>query len=188
MIQLLHQAHELQRFLAEREWRFCLIGGIAVIRWGEPRLTRDVDVSLFTGFGAEETFVRPLLEHFAPRVSGAVEFALTNRVVLLTGPGGIPIDVALAGLPFEEEMIARATDFEFIPGVALRTASAEDLIVLKAFANRPHDWTDISGIVTRQSGELHWRHVRERLEPLVALKDEPGILERLDRIRTAGDR
>lgn len=36
-------ALELQRFFAARQWRFCFIGGLAVQRWGEPRLTLDVD-------------------------------------------------------------------------------------------------------------------------------------------------
>jgi hypothetical protein len=188
VIQLLRQAQALQRFADERGWRSCVIGGIAVIRWGEPRLTRDVDVSLFTGFGAEEMFVRPLLQEFEPRVSGALEFALANRVVLLAGPEGVPMDIALAGLPFEEEMIARATDFEFVAGVSLRTVSAEDLIVLKAFANRPRDWVDIEGIVARQVGGLRWADVHDRLEPLAGLKDEPGILERLDRARHESER
>jgi hypothetical protein len=186
VIQLFQQARELQRFLTEWDWDFCLIGGIAVIRWGEPRLTRDVDVSLFTGFGNEESFVRPLLQEFTPRVNGALEFALENRVVLLTGPGGIPIDIALAGLPFEEEMIARATDFEFVPGVILRTVSAEDLVVLKAFANRPRDWMDIEGIIARQSGGLQWPEIRDRLEPLASLR-EPGILEHLARLREGSE-
>lgn len=51
MIDLIQQAAELQGFLAAQGWRFCIIGGVATIRWGEPRLTRDVDVSLFSGFG-----------------------------------------------------------------------------------------------------------------------------------------
>ena len=58
MIQLIQQAADLQRFVRERQWRSCLIGGIAVIRWGEPRLTRDVDLTLFVGFGAEDSYVQ----------------------------------------------------------------------------------------------------------------------------------
>ena len=45
-------AREIQDFCRGRGWRSCVIGGLAVQRWGEPRLTRDVDVTLLTGFGA----------------------------------------------------------------------------------------------------------------------------------------
>ncbi len=152
------------------------------MRWGEPRLTRDVDITLFTGFGAEEPIARVLLELFAPRIPDALEFALTNRVLLLQGSSGVPIDIALAGFPFEAEIIDRATAFEFLPDIALRTASAEDLIVLKAFANRRHDWSDIAGIVARQRS-LDWNAILARLAPLAELKGEPEILLELDQIR-----
>ena len=37
-------------------------GGLAVQRWGEPRLTRDADLTLLTGFGKEARFASALLE------------------------------------------------------------------------------------------------------------------------------
>ena len=165
-----------------RGWRSCIIGGLAVVRWGEPRLTRDVDISLFTGFGGEEATARALLDLFASRIDGALEFALVNRVLLLQGSSGVPIDVALAGFPFEAEIIDRASEFEYLPGTALRTASAEDLIVLKAFANRRRDWSDIAGIIARQP-RLDWPAVVARLSPLAELKGEPGILLELEQVR-----
>jgi hypothetical protein len=48
---LLHAAAEIQRFFGEREWRFCFIGGLALLRWGQPRFTRDVDVT-FASLGS----------------------------------------------------------------------------------------------------------------------------------------
>lgn len=35
-------------------WASCLIGGMANLRWGEPRLTDDVDLSVAAGWGREE--------------------------------------------------------------------------------------------------------------------------------------
>ena len=68
-----------------RGWRSCIIGALAVQRWGEPRLTRDVDVSLLTGFGTEAAFIDRLLATFAPRRPDARAFALEYRVLLLAG-------------------------------------------------------------------------------------------------------
>lgn len=45
-----HQALELQRFFVGNKWDFSFIGGIVLQRWGEPRLTVDIDVTLLTGF------------------------------------------------------------------------------------------------------------------------------------------
>lgn len=110
------------------------------------------------------------------------EFAIVNRVLLLRGHSGVPMDIALAGFPFEAEIIDRASAFEYLPGIALRTASAEDLIVLKAFANRRRDWSDIAGIIARQQW-LDWDVILARLAPLTELKGEAEILAELDRVR-----
>ena len=68
------------------------------------------------------------------------------------------------------------------------TCSAEDLIVLKAFAARGRDWADIKGIIVRQAGTLDWRYIDAQLGPLAALKEAPEILTALAKRRTELDR
>lgn len=46
---VINAAAELQSRLAEIGLPFCFIGGIAVQRWGEPRLTVDADATVLTG-------------------------------------------------------------------------------------------------------------------------------------------
>lgn len=183
---LFHHAAELQKLFERKGWRFCFIGGVALQRWGEPRLTIDVDVTLFTGFGEEAAYVEVLLSHYRPRREDAREFALASRVLLLQTEDNVGIDVALAGLPFEEEMVRRATYYEFLPGLRLLTCSAEDLVITKAFADRGRDWIDIEGVVIRQIGNLDWGYVRGHLSPLCELKEAPHILDRLDSLRRRG--
>src|SRR5260370_34883378 len=104
MIDLFETARELQFFCDQQKWRSCFIGGLAVQRWGEPRVTRDVDLTLMAGFGSEEGFIDPLLDMYAGRVENAKEFALRHRVLLLKSPGGVGMDISLGALPFEEEL------------------------------------------------------------------------------------
>ncbi|KPJ72730.1 MAG: hypothetical protein AMK72_04265 [Planctomycetes bacterium SM23_25] len=180
---LFEAAVEVQRFLESRGWSFCFIGGLAVARWGEPRATRDLDVTVLSGFGQEERYVGEVLDHFAPRVADAREFARQSRVVLFRAGNGVPVDMALGGIPFEESMVRRATAFAFAPGVSLLTCSAEDLIVQKAFADRPRDWADVEGVVVRQAGALDWEYIHEQLGPLCEVKADSAIMPRLDEIR-----
>lgn len=187
MTEVIRAAAELQAFCEAERWRFCFIGGLAVLRWGEPRETVDVDLTLLTGFRDEEAFVSRLLGRYDARIPEAAAFAAANRVLLLRSEAGVGLDIALGGLPFEERVVERATDFVFPPDVRLRTCSAEDLVVLKAFADRPKDWVDVDGILIRQSGRLDWRYVREQLAPLAELKEAPEILQRLDERRRAAD-
>ena len=94
-INLLDTARELQDFCDARGWRSCLIGGIAVQRWGESRVTRDVDLTLLTGFGRERNFIDDLLAHYGPRIADSAQFALRSRVLLLNSSSGIGIDISL---------------------------------------------------------------------------------------------
>jgi len=172
-------ALEVQDFCASSAWRFCFIGAVAVQRWGEPRLTRDVDLTLLTGFGREEAFVDALLGHFRGRRPDAREFALQQRVVLARSSAGVPIDVALGALPFEERTVDRATPFKVGKGQSLLTCSAEDLVVHKAFAGRTKDWLDVEGIALRQAGRLDENLIFRELRPLLELKEAPEAEGRL---------
>ena len=151
--------------------------------WGEPRATRDLDLTVFTGFGGEPPVIDSLLGRFTARRPDARAFAVRHRVVLCSTPAGVPIDIALGALPFEARMIERATHVEFERGVALRICSAEDLLVLKAFADRPQDRADVLGIARRRGRTLDWDSVESRLEPLAEAKGEPGILDRVRTLR-----
>lgn len=183
MIEIVRAAADLQALCQSQGWQFCFIGGLALQRWGEPRETIDVDLTLLTGFGGEEGFVRKLLEHYEPRIADAVDFALTRRVLLARAPSGVGLDIALGGLPFEEIVVARSSLFAFQPEVYLRTCSAEDLVVMKAFASRDRDWLDIDGIIVRQTGKLDWPYIRSQLQPLAELKETPEVMAELERRR-----
>jgi hypothetical protein len=179
---LLQAALELQNDLNNRKWPFCFIGGLAVMRWGEMRMTQDVDICLLCGFGNEESFIESLIEQYPSRVDDPVDFALRNRVLLLRLENGVPIDVSLSGLPFEEEMIRRSSPYPFGPSCSLITCSAEDLIVLKAFADRPKDWSDIEGIAMKSGNILDTPYIFEQLAPLCELKEAPEIVAKLKSI------
>lgn len=175
-------AREVADFMKARRWKFCVIGGLAVQRWGEPRLTRDADLTLLTGVGEEEQFADALLKRFHGRRSDARAFALVNRVLLIRASNGTDVDVSFGALDFEISMLKRATPFEFSAGLVLPTCSAEDLFVMKAFAARTQDWQDARGIVVRQGRNLDVAYILGYLIPLCELKETPEIVEQARRI------
>lgn len=186
MSALFDAARGLQILLEARGWRFCFIGGIAVLRWGQPRFTRDVDITLLCPFGSEDEVSAPLLSAgYEGRISDAAAFARRNRVLLLQSPDGVPIDIALGALPFEEMLVRRSSFFEFEAECALRTCSAEDLIVLKLFALRPRDVADAETVAIRQGAALDWQYIASNLEPLAELKDQPEIMAICEKLRRA---
>ena len=164
-------AFEVEAVCREAGFSFCFIGGLAVQRWGEPRMTADVDLTLLTGFGGEARFVDRLLAALRGRIDGARQFALEHRTLLVQSRVGIPIDVSLGAMPFEERAVERSSGWVIGPGTPLTTCSAEDLIVHKAFAARDKDWMDIRGIVARQGPRLRKVAIWEELLPLLELAE-----------------
>lgn len=179
MADLLDAAAEIDGYCRRQGWRHCIIGGMALLRWGEQRMTKDVDLTLLTGFGGEERFIAALLRDFEPLVPDALNFALRHRVLPLRTRAGFKADIALGGLPFEENAVSRASDYAYADGVVLRVCSAEDLVVMKAFAARPQDWIDIEGVLIRQQVKLDWAYIYENLAPLAELKENPALVTTL---------
>jgi hypothetical protein len=178
--QLLQAAWEIQTVLEKNEYPFCFIGGLAVLRWGNPRTTRDVDLCLFTGFEEDYPQVDLLLEFFQARISSPKDFALRNRVLLLKSANQIELDVTLGGLPFEEEMIQRSTKFQFEQEYSLRTASAEDLILMKVFAGRTRDWGDVESIIARVGKRLDGKYIKQYALEMSAYRESNQLWERLE--------
>jgi hypothetical protein len=146
--------------------------------WGRQRLTRDIDITLFTSFGDEGKFVDSLLDRYKGRVSDAKDFAHKNRVLLLETKNGIGIDISLGGLPYENELVERANYQRYAGGILLKTCTAEDLITLKAFASRSQDWVDIETVIIKQQ-ELDWDYIIENLTALTELLHSRDALKQL---------
>jgi hypothetical protein len=180
---LLEVAREVQAFAEANGWRFAFIGGLANLAWGEVRTTRDADLTLFTSFEGEEGFIDLLLERYESRIEAAKSFALRNRVLLLKSGNGIGIDIGLAGFNSELEAIERSVDVDFGDGLLLRVITAEDLIVMKAFAGRDQDWADIAGVIRRQGDNLNWSVIDPQVEDLSMVAENAGMISRLNQVK-----
>ncbi len=182
MKDLISTAGEIQNYFEKLDWQFCFIGGIALLFWGEQRLTKDIDLTLFAGFGNEEFYIDELLRNFNGRIEDVKNFALQSRVLLLETENKIGIDISLGAFPFEEEMVKRAELQKYLEHIHLKICSAEDLVILKAFADRGKDWIDIQSILIKQTN-LDWKYINEQLAPLVELKEAPEILMKLENLK-----
>jgi len=172
-------AAEVAAFLEEEGLPYVILGGLAVQHWGEPRLTRDVDVTVLAGADVEG-FVRRVLGRFRPRIPDAHAFALRSRVVLVRATNGYPVDLSL-GIPgYESAVMARAVTVTRPGCRPLRLISCEDLIVHKCVAGRPRDLEDVESILLRQRGRLDLRYVRRWLREFAAALPERAVLERFE--------
>lgn len=172
---LIEAAMDVQRVLTGAGIPSCVIGGLAVQRWGEPRATQDVDVSVLAPVGEERRPLELLLGLFVARRPDALAFALTNRVLLIEAKNQVAVDVGLAGSAFEVEVMERSSPWVY-RDAAIVTCSAEDLVIYKLVAGRPRDVADIEGIVRRQRARLDAERIRRYGALFAEVKEEPELL------------
>ena len=116
-----------------------IIGGLAVGLLGRPRTTQDVDATIFIDEPQWPTFLEKGRDFFTfqSRIVDPLPFARQNRVFLLHhGRSGFDVDLSLGALPFELEALARVQKKK-VGRLSVPVPTYEDLIVMKAVANRP---------------------------------------------------
>lgn len=160
-----------------------IIGGVAVIALGVPRLTVDIDATVAASAPNLERLVSILRQHaIVARMPDAEAFARARQVYLAKHePSGIPIDISLAWLSFEEQAL-RASNVVDYAGIRIRVPRVEDLVVYKLIASRPQDIDDAEGLLTLHGSTMDIAHVRQAVAEFArVLEDEerPRTLERL---------
>ena len=153
---------------------YAFIGGMAVIAWGQPRTTNDVDALL----APPRTFSRLVASLAAEGLSASVEDfedSMTDRshVTVFDARGRFHVDVKLALKESEREQVAEAADI-VMDGGRLRIASAEHTVAYKLVFGSEQDIKDARSILVRQEGKIDLARLRtlaRRLDVEDALDD-----------------
>ncbi len=156
---------------------YMIIGGQANAIWGEPRATLVVDVTVWVSEADLATMVARITESSAPMAPDPTAFAPETRLLPVTTPAGVRVDIIFGQLPFEEEAIGRAVPLE-IAGETVRYCAAEDVILHKIHSARARDLDDARGIALRQFARLDRAYLDPRVDELAAALDAPEIAER----------
>lgn len=150
------------------EVRWYLFGAQAVVVWGRPRTSLDIDVTAESSLERFPAIVREFENlGFELRVrTGVSEFVARTRVLPFVHlSSGTPVDVVLAGPGLEEGFLDRAKPVSFgqrsFPVIA-----PEDLVVTKILARRPKDLEDVVGILSERARSLDLEAIRLALRML----------------------
>lgn len=129
-----------------------VIGGQAVLLYGDPRLTKDIDITLgidVDGLPKVERIVKAL--SLKALVGDAAQFVKQNLILpVLHEPSGIRIDFIFSFSPYEQQAIMRSRSIK-IGGSSVKFSSPEDTIIQKLVAGRPRDLDDVKSIMRRQT-------------------------------------
>ena len=142
----------IAKALDEGQMPYMIIGGQAILLYGEPRLTRDIDVTVGIGLDKLPSLLEVAKKANLRILSERPEEFVKETMVLPTRDekSGIRVDFILSFTPYERQAIERAKPVQ-MEGVNVYFASPEDVIIHKIFAGRPRDLEDIRGILIKQS-------------------------------------
>ncbi|NDC64258.1 MAG: hypothetical protein EBZ59_09820 [Planctomycetia bacterium] len=161
------------RFLQDRQTRFLVVGGLAVVVVGEPRLTADADAVIYVTAAEADALIRAAVAA-GFEVREAVERArLRETGTIRFRQGRFQIDLITASLPFEEAAYDRAAWHEFF-GVRLPFPTPEDLIVFKVLAGRDKDMLDAGGVLRRHGEHIDVAYIERTLGPICELAEDLG--------------
>ncbi len=143
---------ELLRKFSEYQVRYLIVGAYAVMKYTEPRYTKDLDIWVdATPDNAKRVF-QALAEFGAPMSAVTVEDFANPDLVFQIGiePHRIDIMMHVKGLTFAEAW-PRRVEAEF-EDVSIKLVSKDDLLISKTAAARPQDLIDADRL--RQSDEI----------------------------------
>ncbi len=155
---------QLASALDELSIRYMIIGGQAVLVYGEPRLTKDIDVTLALDSNGL-TSLMPVVDKLklTVLVEQPQEFVKRTSVLPVRDIGtGIRIDFVFSFTPYERQAIGHARKVR-LGEVDVTFATLEDVIVHKIFSGRPRDIEDVRSIV-RKSREHDRNYVLKWLK------------------------
>lgn len=161
---------------------YMIIGGQAVLVYGEPRFTRDIDITLginIDSLGEILSIVNEL--SLKPLPKDITTFVRQTMVLpVLDETSGIRIDFIFSFTPYETEAIKRARKI-FLMGNEVCFASAEDVVIHKIFAGRPRDLEDIRTILIKNP-EIDKQYIRNWLKEFDKTSDIKDFQKTFEKI------
>lgn len=156
---------------------YMIIGGQAVLLYGEPRLTRDVDVTLGVNIDRLHDLLTVVKELSLNPIPNDVESFVKQTMVLptLDEPTGVRVDFIFSFTPYETDAIKRARKIT-IMDQEVCFASSEDLIIHKIFAGRPRDLEDVWSVILKNPG-IDTQYIKNWLKEFDASFGEKDFLK-----------
>jgi len=157
--------------------RWYMFGAQAVLAWGRPRLTADIDVTVRMDPEDPAALAQALeARGFRLRADPAGDFVRRTRVLPFTfTPAGMPVDIVLGGPGLEDLFLSRAVPVR-IGSVTVPVISPEDLVVTKILAGRPKDLEDVRGILLERVSRLDLALIRSTLTLLESALGQSDLL------------
>ncbi len=161
---------------------YMIIGGQAVLLYGEPRLTRDIDITLGINVDSLDCLLDAVQElSLKPLPEDTPAFVKQTMVLpTLEESTGIRVDFIFSYTPYETSAIQRARKITIL-NQKVSFAAPEDLIIHKIFAGRPRDLEDVRTVLLKNP-DIDTTYIRRWLKEFDASSDKYEFLQRFEEI------
>jgi predicted nucleotidyltransferase len=155
---------KIAKELKERKIPYMVIGGQAVLLYGEPRLTKDIDITLgINPEGLSEIIslskklkLRILVENLKDFVKKTMVLPVEDEKT------GISVDFIFSFSEYEKQAIKRANSVKML-NTHVKFASLEDLVIHKIIAGRTRDLEDIEAMLLKNP-EYEEKYIKKWLK------------------------
>ena len=173
---------KVSNFLNKLSIPYMVIGGQAVLLHGEPRLTRDIDITLGIGIEKSDLIIENLKEiNLKPLPENAIDFINKTFVLPLEDINTrIRIDFIFSQTGYEKRAIGRSIKID-LKGVKVNFTTVEDLLIHKIFAGRPKDLEDVKILILKNPG-INKTYVRKWLTDFDKTLDNKNFLTQFNEI------
>ncbi len=173
----------IAQLLDQKTIPYMIIGGQAVLIYGRPRLTRDIDITLGVDtdkFALIEGACKKLkLSHL---VENPQDFARDTKVLPTEQPESkVRVDFIFSFTPYEAQAIKKAKQV-LIDDYPAKFASCEDVIIHKMVAGRAIDEEDVKSILAKNRDTINFVYIGKWLSEFGKIAEHEGILARFDRL------
>lgn len=174
---------KIAQHLDKNKIPYMIIGGQAVLLYGTPRLTRDIDITL--GIDTDKLL---LIEKLCKKLGLKIlpknpkNFARDTKVFPSEETKlKIRVDFIFSFTLYEQQAIKRAKEV-LLDGYSVKFASCEDLIIHKMFAGRAIDEEDVKNILIKNKGSINLKYIKRWLLEFSRIPDKKGLLRRFSNL------
>ena len=135
---------ELLNLFEKHEIRYLIVGGYAVMKYSEPRFTKDLDILIATDTVNAEAVYTALKEFGAPLANLTVKDFTDQDCFYQMGRSPLRVDIMMSipGVEFEE--VWKSREMVELDGYTIPFISRSDLIRAKKTSGRPQDKIDVN--------------------------------------------
>lgn len=141
---------ELLNLFKKHNARYLIVGGYAVMKYSEPRYTKDIDLLIAIDYENANSVFSALKEFGAPLTNLTPEDFTQKEYFYQMGRPPLRVDIMMSipGINFEEAWKNRV--IVNLDGLEIPFISRSDLIVSKKTSGRPQDKIDIERLMAAE--------------------------------------